>query len=209
MTGGINMGTFWDFWAPLYDLAEKANGRAYSKMIRTVKRIVPKGATVLETAAGTGEISIAVAEKAKRVLCTDVSDKMLSIVRRKVRRHGIGNIMVDNRDIYRLDEPDGAFDVVIASQILHLIQEPDKAAAELRRVSKSLIILPLSFTKDLHGIARLMVDLYRLFGFAPKVELTANEYQAFLNSIGFSDCKYIHMKGKIPITVAVWKKQKK
>ena len=37
------MGTFWDFCAPFYDLAEKVNGRAYGEMLKTVNGLVPQG----------------------------------------------------------------------------------------------------------------------------------------------------------------------
>ncbi|MDR2889942.1 MAG: hypothetical protein LBV33_08940, partial [Lachnospiraceae bacterium] len=85
------------------------------------------------------------------------------------------------------------------------IEEPEKAAAELRRVARSMVILPISFTKGLRGLPRLMVRLYRLLGFAPKLELAAKEYKSFLGRIGFSDCQYVYIEGKIPMAVAVWK----
>ena len=202
------MGTFWDFCAPFYDIAEKVNGRAYGEMLKTVKGLVPQGATALEAAAGTGAISLAVADKASRVLCTDVSEKMLNVARRKTVKRGIQNITIGMQSIYELAVPDNSFDIVIAGQILHLIDEPKKAAEELRRVAKSTVILPMSFTKNLRGSAKFGVDVYRFFGFAPKIEFTADEYKAFLLAIGFDDCEHIQIEGKIPMAVAVWRKNK-
>ncbi|MDR0936134.1 MAG: class I SAM-dependent methyltransferase [Oscillospiraceae bacterium] len=196
--------TFWDFCAPLYDLAEKVNEYAYNKMLKTVSDIVPQGASVLEAAAGTGSISVAVSQKARWVLCTDISDNMLKIARRKAAN--FSNITVDKRSIYELGEPDGAFDIVIAGQVLHLIDEPQKAAAELRRVAKSEVILPMSFTKNLRGTAKFGVSVYRLFGFSPKIEFTAEDYAAFLPAIGFENCEFIQLSGKIPMAVAIWRK---
>ena len=198
--------TFWDFCAPFYDLAEKVNGRAYADMLKAVNELVPNGASVLEVAAGTGAISLAVADKASHMLCTDISEKMLTIARKKIKKHAVKNISVDNRSIYNLEEPTSSFDVVIAGQVLHLIESPEKAAAELQRVAKSIVVIPMSFTKNLRGTAKLGVSIYRLFGFAPKIELTADEYAAFLTSIGFEDCGYIRIDGRIPMSVAVWKK---
>lgn len=200
------MKTFWDFCAPFYDLAEKANGRAYADMLKVVHEIVPQNATVIDVAAGTGAISIAVADKVSHVLCTDVSEKMLNIARRKIVRQRLENITVENQSIYELSVADNSFDVVIAGQVLHLIDEPIKATAELKRVANSMVILPMSFTKNLQGTAKFGVNLYRLFGFAPRVELTANEYKNFLPSIGFEDCEHIQIPGKLPMAVAVWKK---
>ena len=202
------MGTFWDFCAPFYDFAEKTNRRAYSEMLKTVNRFIPEGATVLEAAAGTGSISIAVSDKASRITCTDISIKMLNVARRKIARHGIQNISVEVQSIFRLDKRDNSFDVVIAGQVLHLIDKPEKAAIELRRVAKQTVILPISLTKNLRGTGKLGVNIYRIFGFNPKVEFSFDEYKTFLHSIGFNNCEYIEIAGKIPMVVAVWKKDK-
>ena len=200
------MGTFWDFCAPFYDLAEKANGRAYGEMLKIVNGLVPQGKTVLEAAAGTGAISLAIADKASSVLCTDVSEKMLNVVRRKIVKQGIKNITIEKQSIYELAGPDNSFDVVIAGQILHLLDHPDKAAAELKRVAKSMVILPMNFTGHLRGIAKFNIGVYRFLGYAPKVEFTADEYKAFLSTIGFENCEHIQIVGKIPMAVAVWRK---
>ncbi|MDR1802402.1 MAG: class I SAM-dependent methyltransferase [Treponema sp.] len=203
------MGTFWDFCAPFYDMAEKTNGRAYGEMLKTVNALIPHGAAVLEAAAGTGAISLAVAGRASHVLCTDVSERMLNIARRKIVKRSFQNITVGTQSIYELAVPDSSFDVVIAGQVLHLIDEPEKAAAELRRVAKSMVILPMSFTKNLRGTAKLGISVYRIFGFAPRIEFTAGDYESFLPSIGFNDCEHIQISGKIPMAVAVWKKEKR
>ena len=200
------MKTFWDFCAPFYDLAEKANGPAYAEMLATVNRIIPQGATVLEMAAGTGAISIAVANKASRVLCTDISEKMLNVARKKITKRSIKNIAVENQSIYEIPAQDNSFDIVIAGQVLHLIDEPKRAVAELRRVAKSMVIMPMSLTKNLRGTAKLGIDFYRVFGFSPKVEFTASDYKNFLPTVGFENCELIDIGGKIPMAIAVWKK---
>ena len=200
------MGTFWDFCAPFYDFAEGTNGRAYGEMLKTVNELVPNGSAVLEAAAGTGSISIAVSDKASQIICTDVSEKMLNVARRKITNRGIQNITVEPQSIYKIEKPDNSFDVVIAGQILHLIDEPEKAAMELKRISKQKVILPMSFTKNLRGTAKLGVDIYRFFGFAPKREFTREEYKIFLPTIGFENCEHIQILGKIPMAVAIWKK---
>ena len=201
------MATFWDFCAPFYDWAEKANGFAYAAMLKTVRDIVPHGATVLEIAAATGAISLEIADKAANVLCTDISERMLAVARKKAAKRGVKNITYRNMNIFDTSQPDSSFDVVIAGQILHLIDEPEKAAAELRRVAKSIVIIPMSFTKNLHGVAKISVGIYRLFGFAPKVEFDAEDYIAFLPRVGFENSEIIKLPGKIPMAVAVWRKK--
>jgi len=199
--------TFWDFCAPFYDIAEKANGQAYSRMLVKIRELIPQGSSVLEAAAGTGSISLAVADRASHVLCTDISKNMLNIAKRKASKANTAKVMIENRSIYDLAEPDSSYDSVIAGQVLHLIDEPQKAATELMRVAKTTVIMPMSFTKNLRGTAKFNITLYRLFGFSPKIEFTSDEYIAFLQAIGFYDCEFIQIDGKIPMGIAIWKKK--
>ena len=200
--------TFWDFYAPFYDIAEKRNKKAYSAMLETVKNIIPKDAEVMEIAAGTGSITLTIAEKAKSVVCSDISEKMLAKARKKISKHNIANVSFENSNIFEIIKNDSSFDAVIASQVMHLINDPEKAAFELQRVSKNLVIMPIALTKNLRGFSKLMIKIYMLLGFRPKREFTLNEYKAFINEIGFKNCEFIFIEGSIPMTVAVWRKNK-
>jgi len=197
---------FWDFCAPFYDIGAKANGRAYREMLRIVRELVPSGATVLEAAAGTGAISLAVADKASHVLCTDLSDNMLKKAQKKAAKHKASNVTIANRSIYDLGQPDNSYDVVVAAQVLNLLDEPEKAAAELRRVAKSMVILPTPYIKNLRGSGRINIRIFKLLGFSPKFEFDREQFAQFLPSIGFSDCTFIQIEGKVPMGIAVWTK---
>lgn len=83
--------TFWDFCASFYDRAEKAN-TAYSVMLKLMRDLTPQGASVFEAAAGTGAISLAVADKAGSEHCTDLSERMLSVARKKAVKGHAQNI---------------------------------------------------------------------------------------------------------------------
>lgn len=197
---------FWDFCAPFYDIGAKANGRAYREMLRIVRELVPQGASVLEAAAGTGAISLTVADKANHVLCTDLSDNMLKVARKKAAKAGAMNVMIDIRSLDDLREPDASYDVVVAAQVLNLLDEPEKAAAELRCVAKSMVILPTPYIKGLRGPGRINIRMFKLLGFSPKFEFDREGFEQFLPRVGFHGCEIIHINGKIPMGIAVWKK---
>jgi ubiquinone/menaquinone biosynthesis C-methylase UbiE len=196
---------FWDFCAPLYDFFQRFNGKSYIKMLETVREVIPQNAAVLEVAAGTGAISLKIADKAEAILCTDLSERMLVVARKKAKKRGNSNIRFNRLDIFDIKEPDNAFDVVIAGLVLHLVDEPEKAAAELRRVAKNIVILPMIFTADLRGLTKLKIKLYRLFGFAPRIEFNLESYTEFLPKIGFKNCEIIAIDGEMPMAVAVWR----
>jgi uncharacterized membrane protein YbaN (DUF454 family)/ubiquinone/menaquinone biosynthesis C-methylase UbiE len=199
--------TFWDVFAPIYDLVQNnMNRKSFFGVVQAVRELTPVDAIVLECAAGTGEISIAIADKAKHILCTDMSEKMLNIAEKKAKKRDIGNISFDKRSIYDIGEADNSFDVVIASQVLHLLDNPELAAAELRRVARKTVIVPVCLLKELRGFTKYSVKIWRLFGFAPKQEFNADCYAQFLKNIGFEDFKMIIIKGRMPMAVAVWEK---
>jgi len=190
----------------MYDFFQRFNGKSYKQMIETVHNVIPSGASVLEVAAGTGAISLAVAEKAEAVRCTDLSERMLSVAGKKAKKRNVTNISFGKLDIFDIDEPENAVSAVIAGLVLHLIPEPEKAAAELRRVAKDLVILPMIFTANLRGSAKLKINLYRLFGFAPKAEFDPKSYAEFLPKIGFENCEIVQIPGEMPMAVAIWRK---
>ena len=48
---------------------------------------------------GTGSISLAAADKAGHVLCTDISEKMLAVARKKIRKQAIIALSKTTRDM--------------------------------------------------------------------------------------------------------------
>jgi len=197
---------FWDFCAPIYDIAEKTNGKAYDGMIKAIANLVSVGDMVLECAAGTGSVSIGCADKAKQVLCTDMSSNMLKVARLKAKKKNISNISFSECDIYNIDQLDNSYEVVIASQVLHLLDNPEKAAEELKRVSSKLVVVPLTLLENIKLFERVKVKIWKILGFSPKHNFGAESYKKFLCDIGLSPNNYTIVDGKMPMAVAVWSK---
>ena len=171
-------------------------------MTRLAAKLTPEGASVLDCAAGTGELSFAAAKKAKSVICTDYSRKMLDRAEKKAAAKGIKNITFEERDIFSLRDKDESFDTVIAGNVLHLLPNPEKAVKELYRVTKKggRLLLPTFVT----GEKRLLsIKLYRLIGFKPEREYTADEYIKMLKSCKVGRIKGKLIDGKIPCCFAV------
>lgn len=201
--------SFWDRIAGLYDLAESVNPRAYKAMVNGVRTVVPEGAKVLDCAAGTGELSIAAAEKAESVLCTDLSLSMLEVARKKCSKQGIKNIRFEERNILELSDNDNAYDIVIAGNVLHLLDEPQKAVKELARVVKNggKLILPTFMIAE-DGKISPLIKLYKLFGFDPARHYNSLEYKEMLESCGIGKVKVTLLKGFMPVGFGVIKVEK-
>ena len=198
--------TFWDKTAWLYDIAESLNPKAYSGMLKGVTAVVPEGAKVLDCAAGTGELSRAAAVKAESVLCTDMSLPMLEMARKKCAEKGIKNISFGERDILHLPDGDNTYDVSIAGNVLHLLEEPEKAVRELCRVTKDggRVIVPTFMAKN----SNLLVKLYTLLGYRAFSYYTTESYEKMLKGCGCGKVKVTKINGLIPVAFGVIKVQK-
>lgn len=189
----------------MYDLAEVINGKVYREMVLLTGRLVPRGARVLDCAAGTGELSLAAAKKASSVLCTDNSDKMLSVAARKAERRGLENISFERRNIFHLDDKDGTYDVVIAGNVLHLLAEPKNAVKELCRVTKSggRILLPTFTSENSSALTDTLLWIYEKMGFESNTEYSPKSYVEMLRAASCGRVKAKLIRGPVPCCYAV------
>lgn len=198
--------TFWDRIALFYDIAESFNPKSYRNMLEGIKTVVPKGANVLDCAAGTGELSIAAAKKAGHVLCTDMSLPMLERARKKCAKKGVKNISFSERDIFDLPDEDNTYDAAIAGNVLHLLEEPEKAVRELCRVTKQggKVILPTFMAKKSNPL----IKIYTLLGYRAFSSYTAESYTEMLESCGCGKVKVTEINGLVPVAFGVLKVRK-
>ena len=198
--------TFWDRIAGIYDFAESFDSGAYKAMLEGIKKIVPEGANVLDCAAGTGELSIAAAEKAGHVLCTDMSLQMLERARKKSAKKGIKNISFEERDIFSLPDEDNTYDVAMAGNVLHLLEEPEKAVRELCRVTKQggRVIVPTFMAKNSNPL----IKIYTLLGYRAFACYTMESYEKMLKDCGCGRVKVTKISGLVPVAFGVIKVNK-
>ena len=125
----------WDRAACVYDLfANVVNRRANRALCDVVAGLILPTDEALECACGTGLLSGVIARRCKSLIATDFSANML---RRAEKKYGrLGNVKFERADILRLDFPDGRFNVVVAANVIHLLDEPYRALGELDRVCR-------------------------------------------------------------------------
>lgn len=199
--------TFWDRIAGIYDLAESTNRKAYAETIRQVKELTPQWSSVLECAAGTGAFSLAAAERAGSVTCTDLSRPMLDRAERKAKRRGLTNISFAQRNLMDLPEGDGMYDVVIAANVLHLLARPGRALTELWRVTApgGKLILPTFLQGETSRSGRILIAIYKRMGFQPQRKFTLATYRKFLQNQGLP-AQVTRVPGRVPVGLAVCEK---
>ena len=88
---------------------------------------------VLDLAAGTGDITEAVAGQVGRVISTDLSAVMVEAARRR----GVANAEHRVMDMQQIDLPDSSVDAVVSRFGYMLVPDPARALRETRRVLRA------------------------------------------------------------------------
>ena len=123
---------FWDRNAGRYDRFMRKDGAAYDEMYALIQPIV-RHKTVLELASGTGLIAKHIVNTAAHIEATDASAEMILEAKRDNQS---AKLHFSVQDMFRLPYADKSFDVVIVSNALHIVPQPEKALDEIRRVLK-------------------------------------------------------------------------
>ena len=123
---------FWDRNAGRYDRFMRKDRAAYDEMYELIRPVV-KAKTVLELATGTGLIAKHIVNAAAHIEATDASPEMIAEAKRD--NHS-AKLHFSVQDMFRLPYADQSFDVVIVSNALHIVPQPEKALQEIKRVLK-------------------------------------------------------------------------
>ena len=191
---------FWNRNAKRYDRFMRKDRAAYEKLYELIRPVV-KARTVLELAAGTGLIAKNIVRAASHIEVTDASEEMITEAKRNNRS---AKLHFSVRDMFCLPYADKSFDVVIVSNALHIVPQPEKALAEIRRVLKDdgVLIAP-TFT---HGNStlqgRIKLFFMKLAGFPLNSRWSSADYLAFLRQNGWTVRKSTMLKASFPLTYA-------
>jgi SAM-dependent methyltransferase len=161
MTSDITqqIGRIWDEDAASYD-------RSHSTQVRrphvraawraTLRRLLPDPpASVLDAGAGTGFVSLMLADLGYQVNAVDFSAQMLAVLRSKADRLGL-NIRTLHADAAH-PPSDERFDAVVERDLIWTLPEPDAALAAWRKAAPAgrLVLIEGSWGKKTRGVAAL------------------------------------------------------
>ena len=191
---------FWDKNADRYDRFMRKDGAAYEMMYEMIQPVV-RHKTVLELATGTGLIAKHIVNAAAHIEATDASPEMIAEAKRD--NHS-AKLHFSVQDMFRLPYADKSFDVVIVSNALHIVPQPEKALQEIKRVLKDdgVLIAP-TFTHAGNSFrGKVKAFFMRLAGFPLHSKWTSAEYLRFLRQNGWAVRKSVVLKASFPLTYA-------
>ena len=190
----------WDRNAGRYNRFMRKDGAAYGEMYALIQPIV-RHKTVLELATGTGLIAKHIVNAAAHIEATDASAEMILEAKRDNRS---AKLHFSVQDMFRLPYANQSFDVVIVSNALHIVPQPEKALQEIKRVLKDdgVLIAP-TFTHAGNSFSgKVKAFFMKLAGFPLHSRWTSEEYLRFLSQNGWTVRKSVVLKASFPLTYA-------
>ena len=191
---------FWDKNAGRYDRFMRKDRAAYDEMYALIWPVV-RHKTVLELATGTGLIAKHIVNAVAHIEATDTSAEMIAEAKRDNRS---AKLYFSVQDMFRLPYADKSFDVVIVSNALHIVPQPEKALVEIQRVLKEdgVLIAP-TFTHAGNSFSgKVKAFFMKLAGFPLHSRWTSEEYLRFLRQNGWTVQKSAVLKASFPLTYA-------
>ena len=192
--------TFWDRTTKIYNHFMKKDHKAYKQMYSLIYPVV-RHKQVLELATGTGLIAKHIVRSADHIEATDASQETIEQAKQGVKST---KLYFSVQDMFHLPYADQSFDVVIVSNALHIVPEPERALAEIRRMLKDdgILVAP-TFThagNDFRG--KVKAFFMKLAGFPLHSKWTSADYLSVLRENGWTVRKSTVLKASFPLTYA-------
>ena len=180
--------TFWNKHADKYSQRAISDEATYQKKLEVTRKYFQPDMEVLEIGCGTGTTAIAHAPFVGHIRATDLSPRMVEIATDKAKAAGIDNVAFEVSSVDALDVPGASIDVVMAHNILHLLEDKERAIADIHNMLKpgGVFVTSTPCLGDMMLPIRLIVPVGRFLRLLPPVKvLSVAELKGSLESAGF------------------------
>jgi 2-polyprenyl-3-methyl-5-hydroxy-6-metoxy-1,4-benzoquinol methylase len=125
---------FWDFLAANYDAGEGDPSERHD--LEIMHQYLQPADTVLELACGTGALAIQIAGWVKEIQAIDISGKMVAAAQHNAAERAVANVHFVHTTLFDASYPEASFDVVMAFNILHLMEDIGSVLARIKALLK-------------------------------------------------------------------------
>jgi ubiquinone/menaquinone biosynthesis C-methylase UbiE len=189
MLGKTEDARFWDRAARKYATDPIKDMPGYERTLDRVSRLLNGSDAVLEIGCGTGTTALKLASSVAHMVATDVSGEMIAIARERAATQACENVAFSVAPAERAPGSDGAYDAVLAFNLLHLLPDRPAALAHIHRLLKpgGLFVSKTPCLSEMNLLIRLAVPVMRRVGKAPYVAFfSAPELEAEIVDAGFA-----------------------
>ena len=197
---------FWDKRAEKYAQRPVADQETYYKKLEITRTYFRNDSEVLEIGCGTGSTALAHAPYVKRILATDISPAMIDIARDKAEAGQIGNVSFETQAVADHDIQESCYDVILAHNLLHLLEDPQAAITAAYRGLKQggVFVTSTACIGDMSWYFRIIAPLAHLIGLIPlvKVFTQAQLMQDFIDAGFVIDHEWLPKKNAAAFIIA-------
>ncbi|WP_171100802.1 MULTISPECIES: class I SAM-dependent methyltransferase [unclassified Ruegeria] len=193
---------FWDGLAEKYSRSPIRDMAAYEHTLDRTVSYLKKEDNVLELGCGTGRTALRLSGYVDTITASDVSPGMLAVGRRLAAEQEIENVAFVEADASH--PPNWSYDVAMAFNLLHLVEDLEATLAQIHEVVKPGGLF-ISKTPCLaqgglgfkFGLLKLLLPVMQLLGKAPFVnQLDIKTLESAIENAGFE----IIESGNFPAT---------
>lgn len=163
---------FWNRIARKYARDPIADLAGYERTLQRVQALLSKEHEVLEIGCGTGTTALRLAPATRRLIATDVAEQMIAIASEKLAIQPTPQLQFRLADADVPAAEQGAYDVVLAFNLLHLVTDLAQALSSASDALKpgGLLISKTPCVSEMNPlIPKLALPLMRAIGKAPPV----------------------------------------
>lgn len=164
---------FWDKRAEKYAQRPVADQETYNKKLQITRTYFQNDSEVLEIGCGTGSTALSHAPYVKHILATDISTAMINIARDKAEAGQIVNVSFETQAVAGLDIQESFYDVILAHNLLHLLEDPQAVITTAYRGLKSggVFVTSTACIGDMSWYFRIIPPLGHILGLIPLVKV--------------------------------------
>lgn len=163
---------FWDKRADKYSKSPVKDQENYDRTLDCTRRHLSPSDEVLEVGCGTGTTALLLAPSVKQITASDISSRMIEIAREKASTQKVENVRFDRGTLFDHALTKGSFDVVMAFNFLHLLEDIPGAVHRVKELLRpgGVFISKTICLAEQSRLWSLLVAVMRPLGFAPYVE---------------------------------------
>ncbi len=150
--------SFWDKASKNYDKSEERFEYIHNKTRENTKKYLGINNVVLDYGCGTGTKSCELASQVKEIHAIDISSEMIELAKTKAASSRIENINFDHTTIFDKQFRNESFDVILAFNMLHTIDNPHDVIRRIYELLKPDGLF-ISATPCLNGRKSFIVDM--------------------------------------------------
>lgn len=191
---------FWDRISKSYAKQTIKDESTYQFKKEKIKSELKEDDIVFDYGCGTGSLSIEISSKVKEIHAIDISSKMLDIAKQRIDEKGIMNIKIEKSSIDSIDFSPGTYDVVVAINIFHFIDDVGEDLSRIYEMLKpgGLLISETPCMGEDKKLVNIFMYYLGRFGVIPKLNmLTFNSFENLILERGFN-IKYKKNLSKTP-----------